>query len=171
LYLRIDNFVRGCMERGLRVRKKEKEITEPGMIEEIINSAEVCRIAVCDNDMPYIIPMNFGYRNGSVYLHSAREGRKVEALKKSNRVCFEVDVDHELVRAEHSCGFDMRYRSVIGFGRAYIVEDDEVKRCGLDIIMEHYGEKGPHIYNEKNLSLTLVIRIDIEEITCKANGY
>lgn len=159
------------MERGLWMRRKEKEVTDLGMIEEIVNRAEVCRIAVCDKDIPYVIPMNFGYRDGSVYLHSAREGRKVEALKRNNRVCFEVDVDQELVTADHSCGFDMRYRSVIGYGRAYLVEDDEEKRRGLDTIMEHYGEKAGHRYKEKAFSLALVIRIDLEEMTCKVNGY
>jgi nitroimidazol reductase NimA-like FMN-containing flavoprotein (pyridoxamine 5'-phosphate oxidase superfamily) len=153
------------------MRRKEKEVRDPAVIEEIINKADVCRIAVCDGDTPYIIPMNFGYRDGSVYLHSAREGRKVEVLKRNDRVCFEVDVDHELVTADHSCGFNRKYRSVIGFGRATLVTDDEEKRRGLDAIMEHYGETSGHDYREKPFSLALVIRIDIEEMTCKVNGY
>jgi nitroimidazol reductase NimA-like FMN-containing flavoprotein (pyridoxamine 5'-phosphate oxidase superfamily) len=153
------------------MRRKDKEITDLGMIEEIINRAEVCRIAVCDGDMPYSVPMNFGYRDGRVYLHSAREGRKVDILRRNNRVCFEVDIDHALVTADHSCGFDMKYRSVIAFGKAYLLEDEEEKRQGLDIIMEHYGEETGHHYKEKNLSLALVIRIDIDEMTCKVNGY
>lgn len=153
------------------MRRKDKEITDRGVIEDIVNRAEVCRIAVCDGDMPYVVPMNFGYRDGRVYLHAAQEGRKLDILRRNNNVCFEVDVDRELITADHSCGFDMRYRSVIACGKALMVEDEEEKKRGLDIIMEHYGEEGPHVYKEKNLSLALVIRIDIEEMTCKANGY
>ncbi|MEW6553786.1 MAG: pyridoxamine 5'-phosphate oxidase family protein [Actinomycetota bacterium] len=153
------------------MRKREKEITDPAVIEEVINRASVCRIAMCDGGKPYVVPMNFGYRDGRVYLHAAREGRKLDILRENNHVCFEVDVDHELETAGHSCGYDMRYRSVIAFGKAFLVEDDDEKRRGLDAIMEHYGEEGPHLYREKNLSLTQVIRIDIEEITAKANGY
>ncbi len=153
------------------MRKKEKEITDPAVLEEIIARARVCRVAMCDDDIPYMVPMNFGYREGRVYLHSAREGKKLDILRRNPRVCFEVDTDHELVRADHSCGYDMRYRSVIAFGRASLVEDEEERRRGLDAIMEHYGEEGPHLYRERNLSLTAVIRIDIEEMTGKANGY
>jgi len=153
------------------LRKKDKEITDPAVIEEVIERAQVCRIAMCDDGMPYIVPMNFGYSGGRVYLHSARGGRKVDIMRRNNHVCFEVDVDRDLVPADHSCGYDMRYRSVIAFGEAVFIEDEEEKRRGLDIIMEHYGEKTGHAYLEKNLSLTQVIRIDIEEITGKANGY
>lgn len=153
------------------MRKRDKEISDPAIMEDVINRTQVCRIAMCDGDAPYVVPMNFGYRKGQVYLHSAQEGRKLDILRKNNRVCFEVDVDHELLAADHSCRYDMRFRSVIAFGRAYLVEEEEEKRRGLDIIMEHYGEGGPHAYREMDFSLTQVIRIDIEEITCKANGY
>lgn len=153
------------------MRREDKEVTDLRSIEEIIDRAEVCRIAVCDGDMPYVVPMNFGYRDGHVYLHTDREGRKLDILRRNNRVCFEVDVDRALVTSDHSCGFDMRYRSVIACGKAFTVEDEEEKKRGLDVIMEHYGEEGPHVYREKNLSLALVIRIDIEEMTCKVNGY
>jgi len=153
------------------MRREDKEITDRAMIEDIVNRAEVCRIACCDGDMPYVVPMNFGYRDGHVYLHTAREGRKLDILRRNNHVCFEVDVDHALVTADHSCGFDMRYRSVVASGKAFMVEDEEEKKRGLDIIMEHYGEEGPHIYKEKNLSLAMVVRIDVEEMTGKTNGY
>jgi len=152
------------------MRRKDKEITDIKEIEEIIKKADCCRIALVDNYEPYIVPVNFGYERNTLYFHGALEGRKVELIRKNNRVCFEMDTDAEVVKAETICGWTMKYRSVIGVGRAHILEKDEEKLHGLRLIRRHYTEGDPSIPKSK-LDSVLVVRIDITSLTGKKSKY
>lgn len=150
------------------MRRKEQEIAEHALLEAILEEARVCRIAMAVENEPYVVPLSFGYRDGCLYLHSAPEGRKIDFLRRNNRVCFEVDLEEGLVAQGPPCTTSLRYRSVIGTGRAYFVEDEEEKRRALDILVGHYGEVGP--YAEAWLRRTTVIRIEIEEMSGKKSG-
>jgi len=79
------------------MRRKDREITDNSEIEKIIGKAICCRIGLVDNDEPYIVPVCFGYERNTIYFHSALEGRKVELIKKNNKVCFEIDTDLEIL--------------------------------------------------------------------------
>lgn len=57
------------------------EIKDPKIIEEILSDSEICRIAMMDGDKPYILPFNYGYKHKAIYIHCAREGKKIEHLK------------------------------------------------------------------------------------------
>ncbi len=152
------------------MRKKEKEIADIDEIERIIEKAICCRIGLVDNDEPYIVPVCFGYERNTLYFHGALEGRKVELIKKNNKVCFEIDTDVEVVNAEEPCRWTMKYRSVIGVGRAYILESYEEKTHGLRLIMKQYSE-GEFSFPKSKLDSVLVVRVNIESITGKQSGY
>ncbi len=138
--------------------------------ESIIQRANVCRIALSDGDQPYIVPVSFGYEHDTLYFHSAPSGRKLDILRKNNAVCVEFDVDCEIVRAETPCKWSVKYRSVIGFGHAYLVEDVAEKKKALDLIMAHYGGQ-PSDYPEATLRKTAIVRIEIERMSAKTAGY
>ena len=87
-----------------------------------------------------------------------------------DKVCFEMDLDTEVIKGDVACKWSMRYRSVEGTGRAVLVEDVEGKRQGLNMIMSHYA-KGPFEYAERGFDLALVIRVDIETISGKRSQY
>jgi len=152
------------------MRKKEKEITDIDEIDRIIKTAKVCRLGLVDNDEPYIVPVCFGYERNALYFHSALEGRKIELIRKNNKICFEIDTDVEIVSSEKPCGWTTKYRSVIGVGRAHILEGDEDKAHGLSLIMKQYSDGEPDSDFEK-LDLVLIVKIDIESITGKKSGY
>ena len=76
-----------------------------------------------------------GYASGRIYFHSSRKGKKMEILRTHPNVCFEVDSDVEIVTGERPCDYTTNYKSVIGFGTAVLVEDEEEKLEGLRIIM------------------------------------
>ena len=59
------------------MRRKDREITDRAEIEAILNEAMVCRIGLADDGEPYVVPVSFGYEDGSVYIHSAPEGKKI----------------------------------------------------------------------------------------------
>ena len=151
------------------MRRKDHEITDRAEIEGIIREAMVCRIGLADSGEPYVVPLSFGYEGGSVYIHSAREGKKIEILAKNPRCCFEADICDRLVKGDKPCSWGMRYRSVIGYGRAAILTDPEEKRHGLTIIMQHYGG-GAHDFSDRDLGSVTVIRIMLDALTGKKHA-
>ncbi len=148
------------------MRRKEKEITDKNEIESIIHKSQVCRLGFVDEGLPYIVPLCFGYRKNTLYFHSAKQGRKIEILRRNPQVCFEFDVDAHIHSGETACAWGMKYRSVIGFGRASFIDDPEEKRKALDIIMTQYAD-GTFEYSEKALGKALVIKVEIESMTGK----
>jgi hypothetical protein len=148
------------------MNRKDREITDIEEIEKIINNAKVIRVAVCENNRPYIVPLNFGYKEKCIYIHSSKKGMKIDILKKNNNVSFEVDSDHKLVLSDKACDFSMAYKSVIGFGRAYFIYNLIQKKQALDIIMAHYSN-GIFDYSQEQLEKICIIRIDIESMTGK----
>ncbi len=148
------------------MRLKEREITDKKTLESILKKSRICRIGMVDGDKPYVIPMNFGYKNTMLYLHSAKEGRKVNLMKKNANVCFEVDELVQLKKAKQACDWGAEYQSIIGNGRAFFLEADDEKKAGLDIIMAHYSER-PFEYSKEMLERTAVIKIVIDQMTGK----
>lgn len=153
------------------MRKKEKEIRDEDTIQYVIKRATVCRIGLSENKVPYIVPMNFGYKDNCLYFHSAREGKKIDMIRRNNNVCFEFDVDNEIVKGEDPCGWSMNYYSIIGFGKAYLLEGFEEKRRALDTIMEHYSGKSSFEYPEEAVNNAAIIKVEIESMTGKKSGY
>ena len=152
------------------MRRHESAVTEIADIESIISCSDVCRIAFADNNIPYIVTMNFGYTGGEnpcLYFHCAPEGRKIELIGKNNFVCFEMDTDHLLFKGDKGCDWGMKYSSVVGYGKISIVPSHEEKKRGLDSIMSHYSDRSDFTYDEKLFSHTAVLRLDIEEMTGK----
>ena len=152
------------------MRRKEQEITDRAAIKSIIARSTVCRLALSEDDRPYIVPLCFGYEDNALYFHTAREGKKIGILKKNNRVCFEVDCDHELVTDETACKWSMKYRSVVGFGKAFVKDDPESKHKALDIVMRHYGGRSSD-YSAAIMEKMLVIKVEIESMTGKYSGW
>jgi len=152
------------------MRRTDKEITERKLIDAVIHKSLVCRIAICDGEMPYLIPLSFGYDGKSIYLHSAKEGRKIGMLKRNPRVCFEFTTDCAVVPTAKVCSFTMRYKSVIGFGKACFIEDSEEKIAALRIIISHYTDQTVALTGN-DLEKITVLRIDIEELTGKQSGW
>jgi len=151
------------------MRKAEREIRDQARILAIMKEALVCRLGLADEGRPYVVPMNFGLGEGCLYLHCAREGRKLDILRKNNRVCFEMDLLREIKQGPTACNWGARYESVIGFGRASFVEDPQEKRAALDRIMDHYGAEGPFSYADAVLTETEVIKVSIESVTGKCH--
>ena len=139
-------------------------------MESIISKANVCRLGLSVDNIPYIVPLNFGYRDNCLYFHTPKVGKKMDMIKTNSRVCFEMDIDHEVVRAENPCDSSMKFRSVIGYGRASLLDEIEEKRRALDIIVEHYSGQ-VNEYKEKMVDHLSVIKVQVESMTGKKSGY
>ena len=149
------------------MRRNEREITDRKDIDGIIKRCRVCHLAMCDESQPYVVPLNFGYDGGFLYFHAAPEGRKIDIIKRNNRVGFEFDILHDIVTAEQACKWGAKYESVMGSGTAEIVDDLEAKKEALEWIMRQYGNSAWD-FKEEILKKTLVLRVRILEISGKA---
>lgn len=150
------------------MRRVEREIRDIREIENILHKALVCRVAFAHDGRPYIVPVNFGYRNRCLYFHCAPAGKKLDIIKKNNNVCFEAEADLELITGDDPCKeWTMKYRSVIGSGKAHIVEDPNEKIKGLNTIMAHYSGQDSHEYDDKTFRKVTVVKIEIETMTGK----
>ncbi|HZK11900.1 MAG TPA: pyridoxamine 5'-phosphate oxidase family protein, partial [Atribacterota bacterium] len=129
----------------------------------------ICRVGMCWQDEPYVIPMNFGYRNNYIYLHSAGEGRKLDILRNNDKVCVEFDADVELVQSQEACKTSMKYKSILFFGTAIILKNIAEKKRALDIIMHHYYRHSlaTFHYPEDALEKIIIIKVKVNQMTGK----
>ena len=156
------------------MRRKEREITDSKEIDDIIERADVCRIALSDNNIPYIVTMNFGYRKGkkpALFLHCAAEGKKTEIIKRNNLACFQMSIDHKLVETHVGCNCGMQYKSVVGMGRIFFITENEDKIEALNNLMKHYHGHDRHQFKQAHVNTTTVLRLDIDEISGKKCEY
>jgi hypothetical protein len=152
------------------MRRNDRELSAINDVEDVISNSDVCRIALTDNNIPYIVTLNFGYISSPqklLYFHCAPAGKKLDMISKNNYVCFEMDTDHQITKGEKGCDWGMTFRSVVGYGKIFIVEDKEEKLTGLDSIMSHYGGSAPFSYDEKVFNRTTILRLEIAEMTGK----
>jgi len=96
----------GSMPSWMRpMRRQDRKIADLERIWEILRTGEVCRVAFCGDDWPYIIPMNFGILDEKLYFHCAPDGTKLDLLKANPNVCFEVEANVEVIPgARHAIG-------------------------------------------------------------------
>ena len=91
-------------------------IEDKQRIESIILQADACFVGITDLEgNPYVVPMNFGYENDTLYLHSGPEGGKIEMLQHNNNVCITFSLGHKLVyqHKQVACSYSMRSESAM----------------------------------------------------------
>jgi hypothetical protein len=148
----------------------DKEISDPEILEMILNQSKVCRIALNNGEFPYIVPFNYGYGDGVLYFHSATTGKKIDLIRKNNKACFEIEYDSQIIPDEKACKWTAKYRSVIGYGTVDIITDRVEKVKGLDTIMSHYGKSGYQLYDEKQVENLVILKLTINKMTGKQSG-
>ena len=150
--------------------KREFTITDEQQLRAILDSAKVLRLGLAVDNVPYIYPMNYGYRMEEgrlkLYLHSAARGKKLELLRKNPNVCFELDCDHAPFEGKVACQYGLSYSAVSGRGRAVLVEDVEEKMEAMSVLMKTQTG-GDFTFNERLVSIVSVIRVDVSEYTAK----
>ncbi|MEI6875834.1 MAG: pyridoxamine 5'-phosphate oxidase family protein [Spirochaetota bacterium] len=153
------------------MRRSDRLISDREELNAIIGKADACRLAFAVAAEPYLVTLNFGFEwLGALpilYFHCARQGRKLDMMRANPRVCFELDIDHELVKEEKFCDWGMRFASVVGYGILDEVPDDAGKRRGLDIILRHYGGESQGRFAEGLFGATTLLRLRVDELTGK----
>ena len=156
------------------MRRKDREVTDPMRIADIISRCTCCRIGFCDDGEVYIIPLNFGYQAKDstyvFYFHGAKEGRKMDLIHKNPKVGFEMDTNLAVYAKEGSdiaCNYTARFQSVIGTGTVSIVSEPEEKKLGLSLLLEHNAGKQEWYFDEKMVNAVAVFKLEVTKMSCK----
>ena len=139
-------------------------------IYQIIDEALYCHVAFVQSNQPYIIPVIHARMGKRIVIHGAKGSRLLKHLAEGNEACIAFTLMDGLVLARSVFHHSMNYRSVILFGKGKLLENKVKKLEALKAITDHlipgrWGEaRDP---NEKELSATSVVSIDIDEGSAK----
>ena len=155
-----------------KMRLAKREIQEKKRLMEILEQAKVLRIGTMDQEGIYIVPVNYGYswEEGEplrFYIHSAKEGRKVQAFAAREDVGFELDLEQGVIRGTYTCSYSYAYQSITGTGKIRLLENREEKEHGLSRIMEHMAPGTVIEFGPEALARTNVYRINVAHFTAK----
>jgi nitroimidazol reductase NimA-like FMN-containing flavoprotein (pyridoxamine 5'-phosphate oxidase superfamily) len=152
------------------MRRMDKEIPDRRQLDEIIRGSLVCRLALAKDNVPYVVPMSFGYDGAALYLHTAPEGRKIEFWEANPQVCFEFERNVELRRdPQTACRWSFNFESVIGYGTVSEQVEPAHKEHALNEIMRQYsGRSWP--FESASVAKVRVWKIAITSMTGKQSA-
>lgn len=119
-----------------------------------------------DGGYPYAVPLSYVYEDGKIYFHCAKEGHKLDAIRKDNKVSFCVVDQDKIVPEEYTTYF----RSVIAFGTARILEDEKEKRGALEALAAKYSPEqveGRQKEIQSQFANVTMVEISVEHMTGK----
>lgn len=153
------------------MRRADREVKDASKMKDIIEACKCCRLGFYDQGHVYIVPMNFGYifEKGQLilYFHSAKEGRKIDLIKRNPEIGFEMDTDFMLHEGQIACQYSAYYQSVIGERDISFIEDIKQKKNALLHIMKHYTQQDDWNFSDKILDTVCVFQVVVKEISCK----
>ena len=155
-----DNHAAAAMNRA------DRQMNDREAIDDVLRRAEVLHLGMTGADGPYVVPVNFGYDGEHIWIHCAETGHKLDLLADDPRVCFEACTDVRIVPGRQ-CGWGARFRSVIGFGTAVLVDDAEEKARGLAVLISQYSGEPETVPVAKARGVA-VLRVDIASMSGKA---
>lgn len=162
---------------SVAIRRKDRQVIDTCRIREMLETAQVCRLGLNTGGeqgaAPYIVPLNFGYdydgEKLTLYFHCAKEGRKIDLIAKDQNAAFELDVMTEIQKGDSPCQYSCGYQSIIGAGKAQIIDDTDEKIKAFIKIMRHIAKKefAAEAFEPNAVAATGVIRLDVTEFCAK----
>jgi nitroimidazol reductase NimA-like FMN-containing flavoprotein (pyridoxamine 5'-phosphate oxidase superfamily) len=125
---------------------------------------------VLPDGRPYVVPVNFVYRQGAIYIHSSAEGLKAQAASNNPRACFEVDEPGAVLPADSACEVSFTYRSAIAFGTIQTVDDPAEKVAALEAFASKYAPALSGTVAPSAAAGTAVLKLVVERVTGKKNS-
>lgn len=150
--------------------RRDREITAHEEFVKILDQCEVVHVGMHDGEKIYVLPMNFGYTFEEeklvLYLHCGMKGKKLDLLLENPYVFVEMDCEHQLIEGKKPCTYGYTYASIMGDGKAEILEEPQEKIKGMEILMKSITGKDFE-FNERLVSIVNVIKITLDEYTGK----
>ena len=152
------------------VREAHRGIYDRETVNQILDEGLMCQVGFVAEGQPYVIPTLYGRDGNVLYIHGSVASRMLRNLQGGLPVCVTVTLVDGLVLARSVFNHSMNYRSVVILGKATLVDDPAEKIAALRVLSEHVV---PHRWddarlpNEKELKVTSVLKIPIEEFSAK----
>lgn len=150
--------------------RRERQVTDINEILKILDNSKVLHLGLVDGDEPYVVPMNYGYTYENdkltIWLHCARQGRKLDVMRVNPKVFFEMEYGITPFEGEVACKYGITYSSLMGRGTAEIIEDVETKKLALSALMKTQTGKDFQ-FEDRMAEVVGVVRIDVIEFTAK----
>ncbi len=140
-------------------------------IEHIIKACKTCYVAMSDENVPYVLPMNFALDGDTVILHSAQHGRMWETLKKNPKVCINWTLGEELAWQDEqvACSYRVKSKTVLVEGTVELIDDYDEKERMLKIMMAQYSTR-KFRFNAPAVKNVGVMKVHIDKISAKEFG-
>ncbi len=153
------------------MRRKDREVTRIGEILRIVEEAKILHLGLTDSGCPYVVPLHYGYEytDGALvfFVHSAKEGHKLDLIRFDPRVCVELDCGAALISGgEVPCRYGAAFASVIGRGWAEILDNEEEKKRGLNLLMMNQSGRS-FAFSSDMVKAVEVIKITVPDFTAK----
>lgn len=152
------------------MRRDDRQITDQQELDEILNQSKFIIIAMCIRNEPYIVTLSYGYDKikKALYLHTGTEGKKMDFIAQNPNVCATVIEDGGYIAGE--CGH--KYRTIVLNGAISVVEDENEKMSGIDVLLNHLENnpgaiKENAVKNELLFQNTAILRLDIKNMVGK----
>ena len=165
------NFEINTPNKVRQLRKKAKY--DKNSVHKILDAGLVAHVAFNQLDGPVVVPMIYGRKDDTIYLHGARKARIIRLLENTNRASLNVTLVDGIVFARSTFNSSMNYRSVTIFGKPNIINDNDKKLLAMKIIGEHsmpgrWSEVRDSHLNE--IKMTGVIELKIEDASAKISS-
>ena len=149
---------------------RENAAYDKATVHAILDAGLIAQVAFVQDGQPVVVPMLYGRRDETLFLHGARKARIIRLLESTGTACLNVSLVDGLVFARSAFNSSMNYRSATVFGSARLIEENAEKREALRIITEctmpgRWDELREPF--EKEVRMTGVIAIDIESASAK----
>ena len=139
------------------MRRKNQQLSDEEA-KQILASGQTAVLALHgDGGYPYAVPLNYVYADGKIYVHCAKAGHKLDAIRRDSKLSLVVIERDDVVQEELAT----YYRSVIVFGHARILEDDEEKRHAAELIGLHYYNVPEAVHKEIEATWNALVCIEI----------
>ena len=156
------------------MRRKDREVTEIGEILQIVKRAKILHLGLLDEEGPYVVPLHYGYEYVGekhellFFMHSAKEGHKLDLIRKNPNGCVELECDIELISGgENPCNYGASFASVMGKAQVELVEEPEEKIRGLKLLMKN--QTGREFDVDAGMAASVaVMKASVTEFTAKS---
>ncbi len=154
------------------MRKSNREVKDINEIVNIIENCDIMHIGMCKDNIPYIVPVNFGFEHINdkfiFYFHCASEGKKIDILTKNDNVCLEFECSATLAPSDDPMKCTYKYRSVIAQGKLEFLHEYSEKNHALGLLMHQYTGKA-HNFTKEQVNIVTIGKIQVSELSAKQN--
>lgn len=153
-------------------RAPHKQVFDPAVARRILERAIIAHVAICVDGQPHALPVSCAPYGDELLIHGSPASRLIKELAAGAPACVTVTLVDGLVLARSAFESSMHYQSLMTFGSARVLSDQE-KGPALEALTDHlFPERRGDLREstEKELNATTVLAFPLTEISIKVSA-